>query len=313
MPDQYQSLRELPLLGVLAALGYTHWRTRKNGHEWFGKCPIHNPVKNTTSFSFDAEGKFKCFSCPAKGRGAIDLAMAIKQVGFREAVELLKGLPTSESLSVAATTSQTSSENDYLTENPPFAGTYEKFKVESTWLKARGLSPSTLDRFEVFEYRNDKRRSIYNGSVMLKIRRWSDGQPVAYLSRNTGAITPDKPKYRFPQGFQKSLELFGAVQLKKQTPLRVLYVLESPFAVMAFHQCGFAAVSPFGFSLSPAQVAIIAQLTKGVIYLPDRNKRDQIADSIERLSRFVWVKAPELPDGVEDPESLDRNQISVLA
>jgi hypothetical protein len=42
------------------------------------------------------------------------------------------------------------------TENPPFSGSYEKFQVRpSEWLVARGLAQDTLDRYEVFEYRND--------------------------------------------------------------------------------------------------------------------------------------------------------------
>jgi hypothetical protein len=51
----------------------------------------------------------------------------------------------------------------------PFSATYEKFKVPSTWLQNRGLTQPTLDRYEVFEYSNPARKSVYNGSVMLKI------------------------------------------------------------------------------------------------------------------------------------------------
>src|ERR1019366_473643 len=36
----------------------------------------------------------------------------------------------------------------------PFKSTYEKYKVESPWLKERGLTEDTLKRFEVFEYMN---------------------------------------------------------------------------------------------------------------------------------------------------------------
>ena len=62
-------------------------------------------------------------------------------------------------------------------ENTPFAGKYEKFQVRpSAWLEARGLQQETLDRYDVFEYRNDKPISAYNDSVMLKIRRYSDGE-----------------------------------------------------------------------------------------------------------------------------------------
>jgi hypothetical protein len=81
-------------------------------------------------------------------------------------------------------------------------------------LQNGGLTQPTLDRYEVFEYSNPARKSVYNGSVMLKIRRWSDGECVGYLSRNIGEVTPEKHKYSFPKGLLKSLEVFGAWQLK---------------------------------------------------------------------------------------------------
>jgi DNA primase len=43
--------------------------------------------------------------------------------------------------------------------------------------------------------------------------------------------------------------------------------------VLKFHQLGLPAVSPFGWSLSEQQIAILAELAKGVICLPDRQKQ----------------------------------------
>jgi len=169
--DKYATARNLPLLGVLSALGSTDWKPRKSGREWAGKCPVHQPKKNTSSFSFDVEGKYQCFSCSTKGKGAIDIVMAIKQIGFRDAVALLETLNVPESPSGQAQ-NHFGDANDMVTENPPFAGTYEKYAVPSPWLEARGLLPETLKRFEVFQYDNPKRKSQYTGSVMLKIRRW---------------------------------------------------------------------------------------------------------------------------------------------
>jgi hypothetical protein len=71
MADQYQSLRELPLADVLRSLGVTtEWRSRKNGLEQFGKCPLHQAKKNNTSFSFHADGRWNCFPCGQKGAAA---------------------------------------------------------------------------------------------------------------------------------------------------------------------------------------------------------------------------------------------------
>src|SRR5262249_23456252 len=111
-------------------------------------------------------------------------------------------------------------------------------------------------------------------------------------------------------------ELFGGWQIKndlKHALLRVAYVVESPFCVMKFAQLGFRAVSPFGFSLSPEQVLVMSELVKGWVYLPDRNKFDDVAPSAGLLARSCWVRTPELPEGVDDPEHLSADQIRSLA
>jgi len=312
MSDQYAHVRNLPLLGVLTALGFTEWKPRKNGTEWAGKCPVHQPKKNTGSFSFHADGRFQCFSCSAKGKGAIDAVMAIKQVNFRSAVEVLEGL----SVQVAApshTVAEELSNSQAVAENPPVTLTYHKYFVESRWLAERGFAPETLEKFGVGEYDNPKRQSAYKGKILLPVRRW-DGQLVAYLAR-TKEPAEGESKYTWPKGFRKSLELFGAWQIKndvKQLPLRIAYVVESPFAVMKFAQLGLPAVSPFGFCVSPEQANLLFQLARGWIVLPDRNKFEEVGQSVALIARGAWVKTPRLPDGIDDPERLTYDQIVAL-
>lgn len=313
--DQYEHVRKYPLNVVLAALGFETFKYRKAGTEGFGKCPVCQPKKNSTAFSFNDDGRFFCFSCQAKGRGAIDLVIAIRKCGFQEAVEWLKTM-TPENLSgEGPKTSVPFEKKVSLMENPPFKSTYEKYKVESPWLKERGFTPETLERFEVFQYENPARRSAYNGSVMLKIRRWSDSECVGYLVRNVGEVTQERPKYSFPKGLAKGLELFGAHQIKnsgQKLPLRVVYVVESPFCVLKFHQLGLPAVCPFGYSVSAEQVAILGQIARGVIYLPDRDKSQAVAGFVQQVSRVCWTRNPELPEGVDDPEQLSFEQIRSL-
>ena len=108
------------------------------------------------------------------------------------------------------------------------------------------------------------------------MRRWSDAEVVAFLAR-TKKPAEGEPKYLWPKGFRKSLELFGAVQLKEghgALPLRRVFLLESPFAVMKFAQLGFRAVSAFGHAVSHEQARILSELAMGVIYVPDRNVYD---------------------------------------
>ena len=76
--DKYDSLRSLPLPSVASTLGIDlkRFKNRKDG-ELYGPCPIHRPKQNQTSFSYAADGRYHCFSCNAKGRGAIDLTKAV--------------------------------------------------------------------------------------------------------------------------------------------------------------------------------------------------------------------------------------------
>jgi DNA primase len=317
--DRHKPLREIPFEALAGLLDFnlSDFKQRKNGSEWVGPCPV-NKGRSKTAFNYASDGKWHCFSCEAKGRGSIDLVMAVRKCSFRDAVALLE--PLGASLPPPMTHEAVSDQAPQASDNKPFQGTYEKFQVASPWLTARGFTQETLDRFEVFQYDNPKRRSVYSGSVMLKIRRYSDGECVGYLSRNIGEITPQKPKYRFPKDFQKSLELFGAWQIKNaaasgasSVPRRVAYLVESPFCVMKFAQLGIAAVSPFGWSLSVQQVPALAALAHGWLYLPDRNKRDAVGPSLWMLAKFAWVKCPSLPDGIDDPEQLSLDQILALA
>ena len=152
MVDQYRTFRELPLVGVLRALGVTtEWKSRKGGTEWSGPCPVCKPKKNRGNFSFAADGKWRCFSSPAKGRGAIDLTMAVARCGFQEAVSVLGGLPTVVAPSenpLTPSTRELGLQPSTL-ENPPFKSSYGKFFKSHAWLTARGLTDEVLARYGV--------------------------------------------------------------------------------------------------------------------------------------------------------------------
>jgi len=313
--DRYQQLRELPFVVVAQALGIdaAKFRPRKGGSEWSGPCPVHNGKRSNTAFSYNVDGAWHCFSCSAKGKGAIDLCMAIRKLGFQEAVRVLE--PYAGAAIVAQAPKvipATRTAQEPVTENPPFRSTYGKYFKPHPWLEERGISPATLERYGSGYYENPARKSTYNGSLLLKISRYSDGECVGYLSRNVGEITADKPKYRFPEGLVKSLEVFGAWELKEDNrlPLRIVYAVESPLCVMAFHQKGIPAISCYGWTISPQQADIISQIAKGCVFLPDRDKWEEANPSA--LIRKMWVKMPPIPDGVDDPEYLTREQVLAL-
>lgn len=260
MSDQYESVRSLSLAAVAPLLGIdlSAFKKRKN-KEVYGPCPVHKPKANQTSFSYAPDGKWHCFSCEAKGRGAIDLAMQVLHIGFKDACERLSGIqPLPEAKEHATEAVEANSEA-----LKPLKASYAKFQVPCEWLDAR--TPKDIqERYGVFCYNNPQRKSVYSGKVMIPITK--EGELYGYLAR----AVDGEPKYLFPKGLPKHLFLFGQDQITE--PVKVLYLVESPFAVMKFASLGLPAVSPFGWSVSPEQLDILNALAKGVVYLPDRNK-----------------------------------------
>lgn len=157
--DRYRALRELPFDVVAGALGIdlTQFKPRKGGTEHAGPCPVHDPKKNSTSFGYASDAGGIASPAPPKA-GAIDFVTAVRGIGFQEAVAVLEpyaGNALAEKRKQQTKRPEIKVLQELPTENLPFHSTYEKFTVESAWLKNRGLKPATLDRDGVFKYRND--------------------------------------------------------------------------------------------------------------------------------------------------------------
>lgn len=326
MPDDYAELRSVPLLHTLQCLGISveNFRPRKGGLEHSGPCPVCRPKKNRGNFSAHQDGRFRCFSCDVKGRGSIDLIKAVKACGFQEAVDwartaLVQSQARKPEIRLVQQIDNQSKFDCQPIDNLPAENeakkfTYEKYYQPSEWLSARGFSPETLERYGVGLYDNPKRQSAYKGKILIRLQRFSDGATTGYLARDARPAEERgaDPKYIAPAGLHKSLELWGAWQLKDQAPIRVLYVVESPFACMHFTQLGFPCVALLGWCCSPPQLEILSQLAKGVVLLVDRDKSKEVAPYVHAISKELWVKSPELPAGIDDPEQLTEEQIKSL-
>jgi hypothetical protein len=277
MEDRHARVRAMPFDALARALGIdtSKFKARKGGTEHAGPCLVHRPKKNSTSFSYAQDGKFGCFSCAAKGRGATDLAMAVNGIGFQAAVELLEPYAgignrsqsadnrianTAGSLTAGgAAAPRIATIQEVPSENPPKKFSYEQHYVPSVWLQARHLAPRTCERYGVGQYDNPARQSAYKGRVLIRMQRFSDGARSATWRTTSRRRKVGAPEYAMPPGIHMSLEVFGAWQLKERSPLRIVYLVESPFAVMRFHEMGLPAVSPYGWSFSQQQAEIIGQ------------------------------------------------------
>ena len=320
MSDQYEGIRSLNFPALAAALGLdiSDYKQRKHGQEYYGPCPIHNPKQNSTSFSYATDGRFHCFSCDAKGRGATDLTKLVKNLGFKEAVAFLEPFVGQQVQTPAHNEKTLPEGKGEATEGilkPLERDTWSKFKVACPWLEARIPDTGIRERYGVFCYNNPARKSAYSGRVMLPVKDVV-GVLYGYLGRQIADVhhTESAPKYLFPKNLPKSRFLFGAAELGTfgQAPLKRVYLVESPFCVMKFAMYGLPAVAAYGWSVSDTQVQLLQDLARGVVYLPDRNKRQDSESHLAELARHLWLRFPPLPAGCEDPESLSKEQILAL-
>ena len=132
-----------------------------------------------------------------------------------------------------------------------------------------------------------------------------EGELVAYAGRS---IDGSEPRYKFPAGFHKSLELFNLHRVKGE--LSVVLV-EGFFDCMKVTQAGYPCVALMGSTMSKAQEELIGEYFGHVIVMLDgddagRQATEEIAD---RLKRVVFqVKTVELDLSIQ-PDQLSTEQI----
>ena len=128
---------------------------------------------------------------------------------------------------------------------------------------------------------------------------------VAYAGR---AIDGSEPRYRFPAGFHKSLELFNLHRVRGE--LSVVLV-EGFFDCMKVTQSGFPCVALMGSTMSKTQEELLGEYFGEVIVMLDgdqvgRNATEEIKD---RLQRVVYsLSTVDLPEGVQ-PDHLSSDEI----
>jgi hypothetical protein len=89
-----------------------------------------------------------------------------------------------------------------------------------------------------------------------------------------------------------------------------VYLVESPFSVMHFHQLGLSAVASMGWMVSPQQVVILRTLARGVAFLPDSGNHKEAKAYAGILASNLWVRMPAMP--ADDPEHLSLDQIQAV-
>jgi DNA primase len=197
--------------------------------------------------------------------------------------------------------------------NKPLQFRLDKLQKDHPYLTERGLSPETIAEFAI----GFCSKGTMAEHIAIPIRN-AEGAVVAYAGRFPGDSSEDTPKYKLPQGFRKSLELFNLDRALKEPKELPLVIVEGFFDCMKLHQLGCQkTVALMGSSMSAAQEELIrtyADRTEHVIIMLDeddagRTGREDIA---VRLSRFAFVKVHIFAEVGRQPENLSAEEVQAL-
>ena len=310
---------------------------KRSGDSLSGPCPIHkgsNPTQFRVSVS---KNIWNCFSECKHGGNSLDFiakmenltvhGAALKAIEWfgldpegmraekpeeREAEEekpkpkpAARAVPKPESTPVQA--------QETITTNKPLKFRLEKLDREHPYLKERGLTKETVIDFGV----GFCAKGMMADRIAIPIHD-PQREVVAYAGRFPGNAPGDTPKYKLPQGFRKSLELFNIDRAFKESPERPLVIVEGFFDCMMLHQNGCRkSVALMGSSMSAAQEELIRKSTDSrtqIILMLDEDEAGRAGreDIAMRLAKFAFVKIHIFARENQQPEHLTAEEVSAI-
>lgn len=187
---------------------------------------------------------------------------------------------------------------------------------DAPYLKDRRLMPETIQRYGL----GLCNRGVLKGYIAIPIyghMQAAGENPLAYLGRWPGDDYDEaagKPRYRWPDGFQKSRVVYGLREMPRTAESVPLIVVEGAFKVYHLVQAGFAStVAVMGSSLSDEQAAILVATGRPIILFFDGNEAGQMGMRLAaaKLIRRAFVRAVSLPKDKE-PDTVSANELDEL-
>ena len=298
-----------------------------------GPCPIHggsNPTQFRVSIS---KNIWNCFSECKHGGNVLDFiarkenisihAAALKAIEWfnldpqemsadsnQEAEE--KGeSPKTEATSRPKPVTKAAQVVENATPNTPLKFRLDKLVHEHSYLTERGLSLETIVDFGI----GFCAKGMMADRIAIPIHN-TKGEVVAYAGRFPGEVPEGTPKYKLPQGFRKSLELFNIDRASKESG--PLVIVEGFFGCMKLHQFGCRrVVALMGSTMSAAQEELIKRHTdrnSQVIVMLDEDEAGRAGreDIAVRLAKFVFVKVHTFEQDGQQPEDLSAEEVKQL-
>jgi DNA primase len=298
-----------------------------------GPCPIHkgsNPTQFRVSIS---KNIWNCFSECKHGGNVLDFIAEMEDVTIHAAA--LKAIEwfslDADSVAAKDHSEDTSGADEAPAPRPtvkrlaspaaaaeksvpntPLKFRLDKLEREHPYLmQERGLTLETIVDFGV----GFCSKGMMADRIAIPIHN-AKGEIVAYAGRFPGEPPEGTPKYKLPQGFRKSQELFNIDRAVRESG--PLFIVEGFFDCMKLHQHGCKkAVALMGSTLSATQEELIRQHTDSksqVIIMLDENDAGRAGreDIACRLSRFCFVKVYEFQKQDMEPEHLSAEDVRLL-
>jgi len=170
------------------------------------------------------------------------------------------------------------------------------------YLKQRGIDAPIADWFGIGFYVGT---GIMSGRVVIPIHNHC-GALVAYAGR---AVDNIKPRYRFPRGFRKSIELYNLHRCTRKS----VVLVEGFFDALSVMQAGFDVVALMGVVLSEQQKKLLLSRFSEVVLLLDgddagRRATERIANLLKQV---LQVRVGIVPDA-RQPDCLRVDEIAEL-
>jgi len=294
-----------------------------------GPCPIHKG-SNPTQFRISvSKNIWHCFSECKHGGNVLDFIAKMEDVSIHaaalKAIEWFNLNPDEMSASgdkeeetdepkATPIPKPTARKSDVPTEkgspNAPLKFRLDKLERSHPYLtEERGLSQETIIDFGL----GFCSKGMMADRIAIPIHN-AKGEVVAYAGRFPVKEPPEgTPKYKLPQGFRKSQELFNIDRAVKQEG--PLVIVEGFFDCIKVHQNGWKkVVALMGSTLSAAQEDLIREhfgRDGRVIVMLDENEagragRDDIAC---RLSKHCFVRVHTFDKEDMEPEHLGADEV----
>jgi len=296
-----------------------------------GPCPIHkgsNPTQFRISIS---KNIWNCFSECKHGGNVLDFIARMEDVSIHaaalKAIEWFNLDPEAMSASSEEEAEKTSEApkagdapksaavkpaakpapvQENGAPNKPLQFRLDKLQREHPYLiKERGLTLETIVDFGI----GFCAKGMMADRIAIPIQN-PEGKVVAYAGRFPGEPAEGTPKYKLPQGFRKSQELFNIDRAIREPADKPLVIVEGFFDCMKLHQLGWRkVVALMGSTMSAAQEELIrkhASPNSHVIVMLDENEAGKAGreDIACRLSKHCFVKVHEFDTPDTEPEHL---------